>query len=777
MAAPMAKHAGFFRGHNFAHIRNFLSSTGRGKWQWLHLSSSSRVAASYGQRNGGDRPDIAGPGVDRSDSRGGAPCEDRGSGHGGRDAVSPGEGGSPGNAPPEDRVNRLRKSQLQAMRRNMRLKYGIDTENTLQNTLTDLQDDMPTHSDSVRTGNLTVGAGQSKATSRQRKSHSVSETAAEDDFFGILEEETDSLSQHTANQKGIGTKKSGLGKSALYEKFRFLDKYQNEDVEQVIEMPYGLIRRDQDNIPKKHGHIYARKGIFKDMEQESMKLKLVMTADSTQNENEADDRQNMTKDDTGKHASIRHNHKDRSDLTTPVTLDFHGSSYIEDQFFSYESLDGASSSGTKPGDRTDSRKLNEDTLKEPAISSGSEFPAGAPENHSNAFMDSIQSSTNSAGPKSVFSEQYLHIDKDNISEDLSHKSPEQRGVSLRASVDAESSKLKPESSLFDEQYFGINEQAMDMEEEFPHSLTSICDSPKTSVPDIENTMVTNPFEEQYFEKTLGDEISFSSDDSVETLVAPPFVDNRYADNEHVSQARSENVFEMYGQSAVDTEVNHSRQVSGEKVEDVDSFGDMVENLNTSTDVNHYIETVTKQQERLRNHPKPDLENPQSAYDVAMKIRLEQKGKLKSAQTVQHILPPNLAKWTGAVDSKGFRKLKDQVLDIQNLQEEVVIKILKNSIIYENDDIVALDKPYGLPSHGGPGVHHSVGKLCGKLGQILDKKLEVGSLKLVHRLDKETTGMTQSAKLHLICLQFLCLIRNAHTQSCHESSPHLFPATS
>ena len=45
--------------------------------------------------------------------------------------------------------------------------------------------------------------------------------------------------------------------------------------------------------------------------------------------------------------------------------------------------------------------------------------------------------------------------------------------------------------------------------------------------------------------------------------------------------------------------------------------------------------------------------------------------------------------------------------------------------------------------GGPGVHHSVGKLLPKLAKLIDRDLE--TLHMVHRLDKETTGVMMLAK--------------------------------
>ena len=54
-----------------------------------------------------------------------------------------------------------------------------------------------------------------------------------------------------------------------------------------------------------------------------------------------------------------------------------------------------------------------------------------------------------------------------------------------------------------------------------------------------------------------------------------------------------------------------------------------------------------------------------------------------------MLTPSKTKWTGKVDSKGFRILEDQVLNLEYLTEDVVTKILKDSIVYEDGECTLL----------------------------------------------------------------------------------------
>ncbi|XP_038054810.1 mitochondrial RNA pseudouridine synthase Rpusd4-like isoform X2 [Patiria miniata] len=149
--------------------------------------------------------------------------------------------------------------------------------------------------------------------------------------------------------------------------------------------------------------------------------------------------------------------------------------------------------------------------------------------------------------------------------------------------------------------------------------------------------------------------------------------------------------------------------------------------------------------------------PVTAKTVAMKIRKEQMLNRKTEETSssnssekpEQINEPDqsVANKRKEVDSKGFRTLSHQVQDLSRFQEDTVTSILFRSVIYNEGELVAIDKPYGLPSHGGPGVVHSVDSLL----PLLAKKLRLqktspnSRLYPVHRLDKETTGVMLLAK--------------------------------
>lgn len=77
---------------------------------------------------------------------------------------------------------------------------------------------------------------------------------------------------------------------------------------------------------------------------------------------------------------------------------------------------------------------------------------------------------------------------------------------------------------------------------------------------------------------------------------------------------------------------------------------------------------------------------------------------------------------------------------QNSVEEKYLKLFKNSIIYEDDNILAINKPYDLSVQGGTNIDVSIADIISTIN-----KNEHKSLKLVHRIDKTTTGILLIAK--------------------------------
>ena len=69
----------------------------------------------------------------------------------------------------------------------------------------------------------------------------------------------------------------------------------------------------------------------------------------------------------------------------------------------------------------------------------------------------------------------------------------------------------------------------------------------------------------------------------------------------------------------------------------------------------------------------------------------------------------------------------------------IITLLRDSIVEENDDYIALNKPEGIASHGGSGISIGVIETIRNFGK------SYRDAKLVHRLDKDTSGCQVIAK--------------------------------
>ena len=65
--------------------------------------------------------------------------------------------------------------------------------------------------------------------------------------------------------------------------------------------------------------------------------------------------------------------------------------------------------------------------------------------------------------------------------------------------------------------------------------------------------------------------------------------------------------------------------------------------------------------------------------------------------------------------------------------------LELPVLYEDDHLLAVDKPAGLAVHGGSGVSH------GAIERLRAARPEARFLELVHRLDRETSGVLLLAK--------------------------------
>jgi 23S rRNA pseudouridine955/2504/2580 synthase len=97
----------------------------------------------------------------------------------------------------------------------------------------------------------------------------------------------------------------------------------------------------------------------------------------------------------------------------------------------------------------------------------------------------------------------------------------------------------------------------------------------------------------------------------------------------------------------------------------------------------------------------------------------------------------------------------------------LVQKLKKCILYENDDLLIINKPAGIPVHGGSGVNWGIIEMVRQLYPTFS------DLELVHRLDKDTSGCLIIAKKHsmLRALHALWRSNDIHKYYCALTKGH------
>ncbi|QQA43358.1 RluA family pseudouridine synthase [Pelagovum pacificum] len=86
------------------------------------------------------------------------------------------------------------------------------------------------------------------------------------------------------------------------------------------------------------------------------------------------------------------------------------------------------------------------------------------------------------------------------------------------------------------------------------------------------------------------------------------------------------------------------------------------------------------------------------------------------------------------------------------------KMIRDCVIYRDDHVIALNKPPGLPTQGGSKQTRHVDGLAEALRFDYDDKP-----RLVHRLDKDTSGVLLLARTHRVAQELTAAIRHRATR--------------
>lgn len=119
--------------------------------------------------------------------------------------------------------------------------------------------------------------------------------------------------------------------------------------------------------------------------------------------------------------------------------------------------------------------------------------------------------------------------------------------------------------------------------------------------------------------------------------------------------------------------------------------------------------------------------------------------------IQNLIAQNLVLHNNQIVTSDSLKLKlgDQI-DIEIPQPrslELVAKQIDFEVVYEDEDLMVINKPHGLTVHPGAGNHDNtlVNGLLFNYGDKLSKYSGAIRLGIVHRLDKDTSGLMIVAK--------------------------------
>lgn len=94
--------------------------------------------------------------------------------------------------------------------------------------------------------------------------------------------------------------------------------------------------------------------------------------------------------------------------------------------------------------------------------------------------------------------------------------------------------------------------------------------------------------------------------------------------------------------------------------------------------------------------------------------------------------------------------------LENPNNQSAKSVLENTIIFEDESLLIIDKPAGFAVHGGSGVSRGV------IEQLRMERPKAKFLELVHRLDRETSGVLMLAKKRTALVALHEMIRNNQT---------------
>jgi len=243
------------------------------------------------------------------------------------------------------------------------------------------------------------------------------------------------------------------------------------------------------------------------------------------------------------------------------------------------------------------------------------------------------------------------------------------------------------------------------------------------------------------EKFFDDEQKRKSDNSLGLIDEQYFSNHIVPDKNHKATKNDQGSFDEFYEQYFDArpfeEQNkkHKNTVLEKNHKDVVADTELKEKkkgkLNTESSYQFLKEQNLKSANRS-DHVDSNYEN--NAYDYAMQIRKEIKQKKESTLEAQSA--DGFFCGSKPRDSKGFQRPMSPSLNWNKIPKGDAVLEIKKRIIFMNDDFIAIDKPYGIPSIGQSHDFLSIQGLLPALG----RRLPGGPmLHMVQGLPRDVTG--------------------------------------
>lgn len=109
----------------------------------------------------------------------------------------------------------------------------------------------------------------------------------------------------------------------------------------------------------------------------------------------------------------------------------------------------------------------------------------------------------------------------------------------------------------------------------------------------------------------------------------------------------------------------------------------------------------------------------------------------------------------------LRQLSQQ---LQSVHPNVFAKALSRSVLYQDQHLIAINKPYGVPVYNSGDIRNSIAESLPVLSKIISGIQAGSQLQLCYSLEKDTTGVLLLARTEEACQRVQSLIKSQQMES-------------